>query len=265
MDAIFIPTLGRIEKQLTWNMLPEWLREKTTLVVSPHELDSHRDRGRDVVSCSLQGNVARVRRWIVDYARAVGHKKIGVLDDDLTALVWTMHPSQWFPGLSWNVDGDDEDWNNVIAWIDRVLERTPLVGLASSTTPPHKDDESMPARLMQNHWYNLDLLPFNKLDWTGVEYAEDFHVALQLIGMGLPPIVNNRYRVAAAPTAAPGGCQTQGRNAASHNEAMLKLIELHSPWVRQSSRSRVGGEDWIKVTIRWQAYWKHVRQELNSR
>lgn len=261
---IYIPTIQRLDRQLSWELLPEYQRRNTVLVCPSNEVDEHRRRGRNAIACDLKG-IAKVREWIIHRGVQTRQTKIGVLDDDLTEIVYTPRPSDAIPGRSWNTPINAQDWTDIFDWIDSWLDITPTCGLADGLQHPSEQDTVMPGRLMRNHFYNLATLPVDDIDWSSVRYAEDFHVTLQLIGLGYPNIINNRYRVLSIATQQPGGCSAEGRERDNHNAAMRRLIELHHPWIRQSNKQRVGADDWIKVTIRWQAYWKHVRQEVQLR
>lgn len=260
---LYIPTIGRIDDQLTWELLPSDVRCSATLVCPPSEVSEHHRLGREAVACPVQGDIAKVRKWIIAHALEHGIHRIGVLDDDITGIVYTARHRELIPGLPWQEPISCPEWFDVWDWVHRTLDTHVTCGLADATTHPTDHDQVSPGRLMRNHFYNLDTLPYQELDWEGVAYAEDFHVTLQLIGMGHPNVVNNRYRVTSIGTQRPGGCAIS-RTMQNHNAAMRRLIDLHAPWVRQSSRKRTGDEDWIKVTIRWQAYWKHIRENMES-
>lgn len=265
---LYIPTLGRVEKQITWDLLPAGLRRTATLVCPPSEVKAHQQQGRRAIPCRVSG-IARVRKWIIDRARNKNFPYIGVLDDDITGFVYTAPPSQHVEGVPWNRsirdDGFEleiEHWKSMWSWLRRTLETTALCGFADANYYPIENDITVGARQLRNHFFNLDLVPANGIDWTSVRYAEDFHVILQLIGHGLPNHRNNRYRFTATATQTSGGCSMEGRDRDAHNEAMLRLIQLHEPWVRRSTRHvRQGAEDWIKVVIRWQAYKKYVENQ----
>ena len=260
---IYIPTYRRMERQHTWTLLSDFIRNQTVLVVHPDELDEHHRRGRAAIACSVQGSIAKVRKWIIDYALSRGEKLIGILDDDLIQLRYTLRPRDHIPGLSWYELADHDIWRDALQWVDDQLIHHVTCSWGTAANPPVDLDSASPWRGMHAHFFNLDHLPVNHLDFTGIAYAEDFHLILQLIRLGYPNIVSHRYRILPAPTAAPGGCQAQGRDRDTHNAAMLRLIETHKPWVTQSNRGRQGAEDWIKVTIRWQAYWRHMKESLS--
>ena len=262
---LYIPTRNRVAQQLTWDLLPDWQQKNTVLVCPPAEVEEHQSRGRNAIARETDGveilGIAKVREWIVHRAVATRQTYIGILDDDLTGIVYTPRPSdQRGPRPQWNWETSPDDFRKIMFILTNRLARTNSCGLGDATTPPSDDDWNIPGRLMRNHFFNLKTLPYRELDWTGVAYAEDFHVTLQLIGLGWPNAVNNRYRVTSKATQQSGGCKSGGRNRDTHNEAMERLIELHQPWIRRSTKTRKGAEDWIKVIIRWKDYWAHVRQ-----
>ena len=251
---IYIPTLGRVDTQLTWNLIPPEWKARTVFVVPPDEARSHRDRGRDnLLICPAQGNISRVREVIVRVSKMTEIQRIGILDDDLIGFVHTDRPSEG--GL--NRKGTPKDWAHVVHWIHRTLDTVPHCGLQLRLNPPWEKDVSISGRLGGNHFFDLDTLPIDSLDWTGCPFAEDLHLSLQLIRLGLPTHVHNRYRFSTTRTATPGGCQTGGRTTETHNRTMEKLISLHHPYV--SRAAKVGGEGRIKVRIRWQSLWKDVQ------
>ena len=67
---IFIPTLGRWEKQITYNNLPEEWQEKTVLVIQHHEKEQYTNlygEDRIFVLPSYIDTIAPTREWIVKY------------------------------------------------------------------------------------------------------------------------------------------------------------------------------------------------------
>ena len=62
---IYIPTLGRHNKQITFNNLPNFIQEKTILVVQPHEKDLYSDYPILILPEDNIG-ISRTRKWIID-------------------------------------------------------------------------------------------------------------------------------------------------------------------------------------------------------
>ena len=79
ISKIYIPTLGRHSNQITWDNMPSFVRDITTLVVQPHEKDLHGDKPVLVLPEDDYG-ITRTRRWIYDHA---GDIEYGAFDDDL--------------------------------------------------------------------------------------------------------------------------------------------------------------------------------------
>ena len=78
---IAIPTLGRINDQVTLNQLPDEWKKRTYLVCPPKEHGKH---GHQTISCPESG-IHNVREWIMQNIEATA---IIQLDDD--------HPISYF-------------------------------------------------------------------------------------------------------------------------------------------------------------------------
>lgn len=265
---IYIPTFRRIATQLTWDMLPPNWKRRTCLVVHPEEEEEHRSRGRRVIVCDGPRGIAPVREWIIRRAHSKGTRTIMVLDDDISGLYYlyrnadrqidpTLPRRRWFT---------PQDWSDFARWIGTTRDRVVHGGISDfSNVPPAPNladpDEVFPGRQLRVHIFAVDRLPIDAIDWTGVEFAEDMHVTLQLMALGLPNIIHRRYRTATLGTGASGGCAAENRTVETHNQAMRRLIELHSPWVRENpAKARKNEPDWIKVVVRWKHYWTWLKR-----
>ena len=76
---IYIPTLGRSDKQITFSHLPKFLQDKTTLVVQPHEKHLYDNYPIMVLPKDWMG-ISRTRKYIIDNA---GNNIFGIMDDDI--------------------------------------------------------------------------------------------------------------------------------------------------------------------------------------
>ena len=79
IEKIYIPTLNRSELQITWESMPTFVQDITTLVVQPHEKNLHGDKPILVLPEDNYG-ITKTRKWIYDHA---GDIEYGVFDDDL--------------------------------------------------------------------------------------------------------------------------------------------------------------------------------------
>ena len=79
--TIYIPTLGRIKSQITWDRLPPRVRARTYLLVSKEEAPEHTALGRRVLVCPAQGKgLTAVRQWMLENSQT---DVLMTLDDDL--------------------------------------------------------------------------------------------------------------------------------------------------------------------------------------
>ena len=79
IDKIYIPTLGRADRQITYNNLPDFLKERTVLVVEPREKELYKDKPILVLDKDKQG-IGYARKFIWEEAQGTTHI---VADDDL--------------------------------------------------------------------------------------------------------------------------------------------------------------------------------------
>ena len=79
IEKIYIPTLNRSDLQITWESMPTFVQDITTLVVQPHENNLHGDKPILVLPEDNYG-ITKTRKWIYDHA---GDIEYGVFDDDL--------------------------------------------------------------------------------------------------------------------------------------------------------------------------------------
>ena len=76
---LYIPTLGRSDKQITFDNLPKFLQDKTTLVVQPHE--EHLYNGYPILVLPEDWiGISRTRKIIMEHA---DDSLFGMLDDDI--------------------------------------------------------------------------------------------------------------------------------------------------------------------------------------
>lgn len=78
--SYYLTTHGRINAQVTWRNLPAAVRERITVVCSPAEAPLHRAEGRRVLVCPVQGQLTRVRQWLLEQTPTA---LMFLMDDDL--------------------------------------------------------------------------------------------------------------------------------------------------------------------------------------
>jgi hypothetical protein len=97
MFDIYSPSYKRSDGIRTHRLLPD-----IQYCVAESEGDAYRAQGVNVITMpdKVQGNIARVRNWILDHARKQG-KPFAIIDDDIRYVKqWTKH------NKTGNLDGD---------------------------------------------------------------------------------------------------------------------------------------------------------------
>ena len=181
IEKIYIPTLGRAGKQKTYLNLPEKLKKITTLVVREEEANLHGDLPITVIDKPVK-NVAETRQWIAYYA---GVTRYAVLDDDLGFKIrfrdiWKHREgdprhfeqveAEWYKYYDMEDKDFDDLFNMVDNWFDTGITWAGL-RMSSLACPPHPVTEN--SNCHGAMFYNGELLPTKKIDWTRYENSVD--------------------------------------------------------------------------------------------
>jgi hypothetical protein len=240
IDRIIIPTLGRMDKQLTYNNLPKKYQDIVHFVVQAHEFGAMKERYGDKVVCLPEhiNRIAPTREWIFNEYNNTRHM---VFDDDLDFVVKEPNPDP--NGTKWlsrqNTDQDFEDAFALIeSWIDEGVAHGSL--LPAWVIPdvkqwPIRENQ----RIMTNVFYDGPVIP-RDIEWNRVPAAEDFDVNLQLLTRGFKNRVSAKYMVTCSETNAEGGCSTW-RTLEVHNNAQRLLAELWPDFVKVREKTVTSG------------------------
>ena len=85
IDKIYIPTLSRVGNQITWENLPEFVKEISVLAIQPKEENLHEEIPTVTVPTEFSG-IAKTRKWLWSISENL---KWGMFDDDLNFSVRT--------------------------------------------------------------------------------------------------------------------------------------------------------------------------------
>jgi len=239
IDYIVIPTLGRIEKQITYNALPEEYKNKTFFTVQPHEYDVMHDKyGDKVLKLPKEINrIAATREWIFNEFKDCRHM---VFDDDLEFVVKEPNPAETPKWLSRKFT--DEDFRDAFDLVDEWMdEGIAFGGLLPAWVIP--DVNQWPVRenqrMMTNWFFNGPLIP-RDLEWCRVDSGEDFDINLQLLTRGFKNRVSAKYMVTCSATQSAGGCSTW-RDLELHNECQKKLQEMWPDFISVKEKDVTSG------------------------
>ena len=220
---IYIPTLGRSDKQITFDNLPKFLQDKTTLVVQPHEKDLYDGYPTLVLPEDLMG-ISKTRK-IMEYA---GDNLFGMLDDDIE-LRRRFSESPTKRPLT------KEDWHELydttIEWLNTNCT---FVGIRRGNLPPVGKDTMDNTETIVAVFYNGSKLPhLDSLIWNHDLISEDVNLHLQLLLQGHKNRVWCKFGYVGE-WAQEGGCQsgTNPRTVDLINRSHERLVELYPDFVK---------------------------------
>ena len=240
IEKIYIPTLGRAGKQITWDCMPDFIKDITVLVVQPHEKDFYGLKPIMVLPEDNMG-ITRTRRWIWEKA---GKIKYGMFDDDLKFMVRTPKGKKSKKPLS------DNDWKTLMTVVDSWLDEVSFSGFRQGNMPPWELPFTDNRSVTCAYFFNGNDLPLShNLDWS-LEFCEDIHLVLQLLEKLYSNRIWDKY-VYISDQMADGGCNTT-RTLEAVNANHQKLIEFHPNYVDWNGLSDTKlGKGFKKIKVSW--------------
>ena len=184
IEKIYIPTLGRVDNQKTYNNLPEKWQKKTYLVVQDQEYDEY-DKSYNLIRLPKEisgelGGISNARFYI---SKELGDNCMyGVFDDDLKFIERT-------PGSEKSKKPmDSVGWKYILNTTSEWLDVFAFSGFRQGNLPPTGKEYIESAAVNCGFFFNGKVLPkSDDLDWS-LPVCEDIHMVLQLFKMGY----NNR-------------------------------------------------------------------------
>ena len=261
--AIYIPTLARVNNQITWDSLPKKIREHTALVCRSTEAKEHTARGRRVLVCDEVG-IGPTRDWILKFAHANKQKYMCMLNDDL--IIQKRRPSMKI------TDAYGAEIEQSFEWIEDTLAmKVAHCGFAPrflGWADPEKYQE--PGRLMYVAGYNVPMVVDSGCYFTkhikNPEkcVTEDINMCIQLLLAGLANRVSLVWRTRTSATNAAGGAslwrtaEQQEINCREMANAYPSVVTLR----RKKAWKGMGAEEMWDVKVMWK---KALQIGLESR
>lgn len=258
MEHLIIPTLGRLDRQRTYNNLPQKWKDKTQFVVQDHEYDAMNERypGKVLRLPKAIKKLSPTRQWIWDEFYGTRHM---VLDDDFDHFKYKAPAkpednveTKW---VSHNMT--DEEFDDAFDTFNRWADEEGIYhgGFSTSWTVP--DPRWWPiqdnVRIATNCYFDSKNLPRN-LIWDRLETSQDFDANLQLLTQGFPNRVNTKYRVSVGGTNIKGGCSTY-RTAETMSRVHKQLHDLYPEFVNLKKKTPksgpLAGQEFIACHIMW--------------
>lgn len=253
---IYIPTMGRIYNQITWDNMPKELKPITTLVCPSSEYEKHRALGRNVMVCDEHG-IGNVRQFLCEQ----NQRYILMLDDDQMFFQWKSSEDYHL------VKCTDEQFIQLYHDIHKLLmEGHPFVGIGSR----QGNNNHFPQRIVENcrncNSYGIDteVLYDYDIKFNALPLMEDFHVQLSLLTNGFKTLcitdrVWNQYG-----SGAKGGCSTY-RTKELQEQAAKGLKEAFSDFVKLVIKKNKTGweglENRTDVIVSWKKAYEYGRSQ----
>lgn len=236
MLKIFIPTMGRMDKQLTLDYMKP-VQDRVWLVVPWRERKLYSYKRVLATPPKLKG-IGPTRQWILENAES---DKIVMMDDDLRFF-------RRKNKKDWHLKGfKKKDTLDLYDWLDNKLDDYYHVSISprqfNNSRPESELENKRPLRLLGYRREVLDL----GCRFDRVPLMEDFDMALQLLELGYKNVVSFEFsqdqRISSH---APGGCSGY-RTAKMQAKAARMLARLHPGFVTVKKK-RTTSEAWKGLT-----------------
>lgn len=240
MLRIYIPTRGRVEKQITLRSLPKNLWGRTWLVCPADEAGSLKKVHKNIlVQPSHINTIAEKREWVVKQHKG---DKLIMLDDDCG--FYARGPKGLLKEYA-----TDKVVEELFQWVEDKLDDYAHVGISSRMGNNRVEEaEKRTSRMMHAIAFHVPTMK-RCVTFNRVAMREDFDYTLQLLRAGYDNIV--RYDVCVAPGSygAKGGCADERTVQKSDIEAD-KLAALHPGLVKVVQKDYLGVPR-KEVVVQW--------------
>lgn len=265
MIEIIIPTLGRVDKQVTLDNLPDKWKSVTTLVVQEHEHDEMKQRYSDI--CNIwclppeTFGISWTRKHIAEHWKG---KRIFVMDDDLKFVQLTDNGEKMV-----GAPAEEKDFDHMFSEVERLMDEGIMHGgLGVNNTPPSTNPYNHNSRVYTNMFFS-EQFPVDEIDF-GTDYElmpEDFFITLQLLTAGHQNVCFNHFRVNPSATNAKGGCETF-RTIENHNRGQEILAEKFPEFVTVTTKVQTSGP-WAgmekkALSIKWKKAYESSQKPETS-
>jgi hypothetical protein len=250
---IYIPTLGRADKQITLRSLPKSVLKDVVLVADRKDMPNrqiaaYQSNGMLVLECPERG-IGKVRQWIVDNHNVKKHgKALLMLDDDLRFFKRrTDDRTKFLPAT-------EQDVNDMLQTVENLSTEYAHGGIL-----PREGGNRVLERLKWNTrnlralYYDVTVLRKKKIRFDGLPVMEDFDAALQLLRAGYPSVTVCGFVQDQTRSNAPGGCSTY-RTLDVQKQGALGLQKLHPEFVKtveKTTKTAWGGATRTDVMVQW--------------
>jgi len=237
---IYIPTRGRVDRQITLRSLPVSLRGRAWLVAPRDEVPALKKLHKNVLTQPDEiTTIAAKREWIVKQHR--GNKLI-MLDDDMG--FYARGPKGLIKEYA-----TDKVIEDLFQWVEDRLDGFAHVGISSRMGNNRVEEEvKRTSRMMHAIAFHVPTMK-RVVQFNRVAMREDFDYTLQLLKAGYDNIVKYDVCVAPGSYGAKGGCADE-RTVKKSDEEAEKLAALHPGLVKVVQKDYLGVPR-KEVVVQW--------------
>ena len=234
---IYIPSFRRVDNQITFNNLPDNVKENVILVVQEQEKNQYKyDCEYLVVDDNI--GIAKTREHIYHHA---GKNRFGMLDDDIK---FYKRNKKYFHNQNSDMEKSkrlmtENDWDYWFSEIKKMFDKSDImhIGHRDVSLPPAENKYSKNKLFLGSHWLDGKKLSkfVDDVDWSYVATGEDILLALECSMRGYKNFISNEILIDRWSTAfSKGGC-SDFRTAKSDEEQHLKLARKY-PFIKITNK-----------------------------
>ena len=243
IDTIYIPTLGRSDKQITFDNMTPNAQAITTLVVQPKEAHLYPNYPIVILPENDCG-ITATRKWIWEQGK---NQRYMVFDDDCRLAV----RRPWHDGEKTKRIMTDDDWKHMLETISQWMDSgIAWGGCRTGGLPPAGREYIDNTGTAEVFFFDGKQLPeADELDWE-LSTAEDISLSLQLLSKGYSNRVWDRFVYLSDFVGTEGGCATW-RTLDIVNNNHAKLIDKFPEYVSYNGEKEMMGGIFKKIKIQY--------------
>lgn len=254
---VYIPTLGRVGKQRTFESLPREWQKRTWYVIHKRERKDYLWHPRRVIVKKI--GVCHFRQAALNHATRRGFSKMFMFDDDLG---FNMRVDDWSPENPKLRAATPEDIGASLEMAEKRLDNFAAVGFGArfgNNRMPDADWHDV-GRMMYAFGIDVEVFDEEEIRFDKFFFWEDFHVTLELLKRAYPNSIYLKCCVG-SPTNAEGGVSLY-RTPEKLRKVRDAFVRHHAPFVTpvdKTSKSWGGdiGDTVPDVRIAWRKAYSH--------
>lgn len=246
-DATYvINTLGRVNKQITWNNLPESIRKHTILSVQKHEVDQYPKGYGIIILPDHIRNLPDTRQYLIDVIQT---RFLFIMDDDLSFFYREKGDPKHLHKMT-----EEKMEYMFMDMHAALLMGYPMVGISAREGNNRVEQRGVEiARSMRIFGLDLDVVRKVGARFDRTKTKEDMDMTLQLLRAGYKNFVYYDYANDHVSSNAPGGCALY-RTLELMEQDAHRLAELHPGFVKvvkKQTKTSWNGLERTDVIVQW--------------